>query len=550
VNNLSDKSTLAEIVEYLKRQDQRLTAVENALHIEPQPENTVAVMEQSAAPETVEEISQVEEEEQLENRIGQFWFAKTGIIVLAIGIGFLLTFPYENLPSFLPSLFGYFLAFAIGAISIYMRKNYEFIAGYFLGGGLVLLYFTTLRLYFFSQQQTVSDTGLEVGLLSFVVLLCFFVSLKQRSIYLTGISITLGLATALISDSAIIILLYETVFAVTAVVISLKFKWFNLVLYTAVFTYLTHLLWFLNNPFVGRPLAFNSLPEINLLFLLLYVVVFSLGVFLREAESSESFEEIISSVGNSTVGYGLFLLITLTQNSPFNPLFHFLAFLVFIILSTFFWTKRRSKYSTFFYVMTAYLALSVAIVLQFQIPDYFIWLCWQSIVVVSTAVWFRSKFIIVANFGIYLAIFFAFLAFGGKVDLVSISFGLVALISARILNWKKERLELKTEQMRNAYLLTALFVIPYALYNAVPSGFVSISWIAVSILYYVFSLLLKIEKYRWMSLATLLLTVVYVFIIGITSSDWLYKIVSFIVLGIVLLTLSIIYSKKKSSKHA
>ncbi|MCK9210712.1 MAG: DUF2339 domain-containing protein [Ignavibacteriaceae bacterium] len=550
MNNLSDKSTLAEIVEYLKRQDQRLTAVENALHIEPQPENTVAVMEQSAAPETVEEISQVEEEEQLENRIGQFWFAKTGIIVLAIGIGFLLTFPYENLPSFLPSLFGYFLAFAIGAISIYMRKNYEFIAGYFLGGGLVLLYFTTLRLYFFSQQQTVSDTGLEVGLLSFVVLLCFFVSLKQRSIYLTGISITLGLATALISDSAIIILLYETVFAVTAVVISLKFKWFNLVLYTAVFTYLTHLLWFLNNPFVGRPLAFNSLPEINLLFLLLYVVVFSLGVFLREAESSESFEEIISSVGNSTVGYGLFLLITLTQNSPFNPLFHFLAFLVFIILSTFFWTKRRSKYSTFFYVMTAYLALSVAIVLQFQIPDYFIWLCWQSIVVVSTAVWFRSKFIIVANFGIYLAIFFAFLAFGGKVDLVSISFGLVALISARILNWKKERLELKTEQMRNAYLLTALFVIPYALYNAVPSGFVSISWIAVSILYYVFSLLLKIEKYRWMSLATLLLTVVYVFIIGITSSDWLYKIVSFIVLGIVLLTLSIIYSKKKSSKHA
>ncbi len=549
MNNLSDKSTHGEIVEFLKRMDLRLTAVENAIHIEPQTDYQFGVIEETTAPEPVKEILSVEkEEEQLENRIGQFWFAKTGIIVLAIGIGFLLTFPYENLPSFLPSLFGYFLAFAIGAISIYMRKNYEFIAGYFLGGGLVLLYFTTLRLYFFSQQQTVSDTGLEVGLLSFVVLLCVFVSLKQRSIYLTGISITLGLATALISDSAVIIVLYETVFAVTAVVISLKFKWFNLVLYTAVFTYLTHLLWFLNNPFVGRPLAFNSLPEINLLFLLLYVVVFSLGVFLREAESSESFEEIISSVGNSTVGYGLFLLITLTQVSPFNPLFHFLAFLVFIILSTFFWTKRRSKYSTFFYVMTAYLALSVAIVLQFQIPDYFIWLCWQSIVVVSTAVWFRSKFIIVANFVIYLAIFFAFLAFGGKVDLVSISFGLVALISARILNWKKERLELKTEQMRNAYLLTALFVIPYALYNAVPSGFVSISWIAVSILYYVFSLLLKIEKYRWMSLATLLLTVGYVFIIGITSSDWLYKIVSFIVLGIVLLSLSIIYSKKKSKR--
>ena len=549
MNNLSDKSTHNEIVEFLKRMDLRLTAVENALHIEPQTDHPLAPIEETASPELMEEILPVEkEEDQLENRIGQFWFAKTGIIVLAIGIGFLLTFPYENLPSFLPSLFGYFLAFAIGAFSIYLRKNYEFIAGYFLGGGLVLLYFTTLRLYFLSPQRTISNVGFEVGWLSVVVLLSFFVSLKQKSIYLTGITIALGFSTALVSDSAVVILLYETLLAVAAIILSVKTKWFNIVLYTAILAYVTHLLWFLNNPVVGKPLAFSPLPEINLLFLLLYVVIFSLGVFLKEAGTTESFSVIISSIGNSIVGYGLFLLITLTQTTPLNPFFHLVAFSVFIILSTFFWAKRKSKYSTFFYAMTGYLALSVAIILQFNIPDYFIWLCWQSIIVVSTAVWFRSKFIIVANFGIYLALFFAFLAFGGKVDFVSISFGLVALLSARILNWKKERLELKTEQMRNAYLVAALLIIPYALYNTIPSGFVSLSWIAVSILYYLFSLLLKSEKYRWMSLATLLLTVAYVFIIGITSSDLLYKIVSFIALGIVLLSLSIIYSKKKN-KH-
>ncbi|MDP3682571.1 MAG: DUF2339 domain-containing protein, partial [Ignavibacteria bacterium] len=490
MNNLSELSSHGEIVDFLKRVDLRLIAVENALHLEPQVDAEVTSIKEAVASEFEEKISESSEEEQLENRIGQFWFAKTGIIVLAIGIGFLLTFPYENLPSFLPSFFGYILAFAIGAFSVYLRKNYEFIAGYFLGGSLVLLYFTTLRLHYFSTLQTISNLELEVCLLSFVVLLSFFISLKRESIYITGITIALGLSTALVSDNTVIILLYETLIAIASVVISVKHKWFNLVVYSAVITYLTHLLWFLNNPIAGKPLAFVSLPEINLLFLLLYVVIFSLGVFLKEIETPESTEEIVSSIGNTMFGYGLFLLITLTQVSGFNSLFHFLAFLVFIALSTFFWTKRHSKFSTFFYVMTAYLALSVAIVLQFNIPDYFIWLCWQSIVVVSTAVWFRSKFIIVANFGIYLAIFFAFLAFGGKVDLVSISFGLVALISARILNWKKERLELKTEQMRNAYLLTALFVIPYALYNTVPSGFVSLSWIAVSILYYLFSLLL------------------------------------------------------------
>jgi len=200
--------------------------------------------------------------------------------------------------------------------------------------------------------------------------------------------------------------------------------------------------------------------------------------------------------------------------------------------------------------MTGYGALSIAIILQFEKPDFFMWLCWQSLIVVSTAVWFRSKFIIVANFFIFLLIFLAFLVLSGATSSISLSFGIVALLSARILNWKKDQLELKTEQMRNAYLLTALLIIPYSLYHMVPSGFVAFSWIAVAILYYILSRLLKIVKYRYMSLATFLLTVVYVFVLGITSEETIYKILSFLVLGAALIILSIIYTRNrnKSSK--
>ena len=197
--------------------------------------------------------------------------------------------------------------------------------------------------------------------------------------------------------------------------------------------------------------------------------------------------------------------------------------------------------------MFGYLALSVAIVTQFAAPLLFIWLCWQSLLVISTAVWFRSKFIVVANFIIYIIIFIAYLAVEGKVDLISISFGFVALLSARVLNWKKDRLELKTEQMRNAYLLSALIIIPYALYFAMPESLISVSWIVIAIIYYVLSLILKNRKYRWMALLTLLLTVGYVFIIGITNSDATYKIVSFIVLGTVLIVVSLTYTKLRKS---
>ena len=103
--------------------------------------------------------------------------------------------------------------------------------------------------------------------------------------------------------------------------------------------------------------------------------------------------------------------------------------------------------------------------------------------------------------------------------------------------------------MRNAYLLTALFIIPYALYHAMPAGWASVSWIFVAIIYYFLSVLLKSKKYRWMALATLGLTVGYVFIIGITNEDFTYKIISFLVLGFVMLIISILYSRKKRNQQ-
>ncbi len=83
-----------------------------------------------------------------------------------------------------------------------------------------------------------------------------------------------------------------------------------------------------------------------------------------------------------------------------------------------------------------------------------------------------------------------------------------------------------------------------------PSGYVAFSWIAVAILYYLFSRLLKIVKYRYMSLATFMLTVVYVFVLGITSEETIIKILSFLVLGAALVIISVVYTRNrnKSSK--
>ena len=144
-------------------------------------------------------------------------------------------------------------------------------------------------------------------------------------------------------------------------------------------------------------------------------------------------------------------------------------------------------------------------------------------------------------------IFLAYLIAVESSGAISLSFGLVALISARILNWQKDRLELTTEQMRNAYLLSALFIIPYSFYEMFPAGYVSLTWIAIAIIYYMLSILLNNKKYRWMALATYILTVIYVFVLAITGTDTTMTIVSFVVLGVSLIFVSVSYARKKVS---
>lgn len=540
-NMLSGNAGNDEIISLLKNLEQRVAKIESYLNLITQSEQVNELSSEEG------DIGIQDKEEQLEYRIGQFWLAKAGIVALIIGIAFFLTFPYKKLPPVFPVLIGYLITSSIFGFSYFCRKNFSYIVGYILGGSLTLFYFTTLRLHFFSRQTLIENIPIELVLLVTVVIINLLISLKRRSVYLTLLSITFGYATAIVSDDSYFLFASVLLLSSLIVFLKIKYKWEYLIHYGIILTYLTHFIWFINNPLVGKTIQTTTSPEINLIFILLYAAVFASGNLIGVGKSEESIINNFSSFMNALAGYGLLFLITLSMDKESAVVYHLLASILFVILAMLFWTKQESKYSTFIYAMLGYLALSTAIILQFNTPNFFIWLCWQSLLVVSTAVWFRSKYIVLANFIIYVLIFITYLIMEGKISIVSISYGVVALLSARILNWKKDRLSLKTEQMRNAYLLTALFIIPYSLYHAIPEGWVSISWIAVAILYYAMSLILKNKKYRWMALLTLLLTLGYVFILGLTSSDTTYKIVSFVVLGAVMIIISLVYTRYRKS---
>lgn len=539
MESTNDNSALHEILEHLKRLDGRISKIESQLSREEFDHETEEIIEEA------EKIDSSEREEELEFQIGQFWAAKVGIWVLIIGFASLLTLPFEDLPTALPAIAGFVLSFIMIGLSRYKKETFEHLSGYLVGGGFVVLFIAVMRLYYFGAEETINSLPVIIALLLIVSVLTITIGIRRNSFNLAGVGITLGYATAVLSGSPYFIFTIISLAAIVLVYLKLKYEWNFLLFYGMFLAYLTHLIWFINNPFIGNTIETLKEPGSNFIFLLLYILIFSFANLLDKKDKEE---DIISSgftILNCGAGFGLLFLESVITSPAAFSVYHLIASVILLGIATSFWTKRKSMYSTFFYAMFGYSALSIAIIGQFAKPDFIIWLCWQSLLVVSTAVWFRSKFIILANFVIFLLIFLAYLLVGETVGSISMSFGIVALLSARVLNWQKDRLELKTEQMRNAYLLSALLIIPYSLYEMIPSGLVSLSWIGAAVVYYILSLLLHNKKYRWMALATFMLTVIYVFALGVTSSETSMKIISFLVLGAVLIIVSLLYSRNR-----
>ncbi len=537
----SENVSYEDLLNFYKKLEERIANIELYLELRPSTEKNISE-KQSAIESAAEENSG----DLLEYKIGQFWFAKIGIVVFVVGIVFLLAFPYHNIPTFIPDLMGYIIAAALILLSQKLSAKFKYIGGYLTGGAIAIFYFATLRFYFFAHTPVISNLLIETILLLLVFSGSMVISLRNKSMYLTGISLTLGYLTALFNNNSYFIFITVLLLSALTVYLKIKYKWDGLLIYGIFITYITHFIWFINNPVIGNEVKFIYSPQINTIFILTYFIIFSSANLIRRNVPKENFMEILGTSLNIAFGYCLFLCVTLGMKGLSFTLLQLLASAVLLTFAIIFWKQIQSKISTFLFAMSAYMALSVAIINQFPLPQFFIVLCWQSLLVVSTAIWFKSKFIIIANFFIYLLVFILYLVIEGKLNSVSLSFGIVALLSARILNWKKERLELRTDRMRDGYLISALFIIPYALFHSVPREFVSISWVGVALLYFLLSKLLNSKKYRWMAIATFLITIGYIFILAISDFELIYKVISFLFLGIVMLVISLLYAKTKT----
>lgn len=528
----------SQVIEFLKNLDVRISRIESRLNIEQTQDNDNHFKKIIS-----ENISG--EPDKFESQLGEYWFANFGILILAIGIVLLLTTPFKSLHPIVPSAIGILIVAAISYFSIKLRYSFKYISNYLVGIGFVLFYFSALRLFHFSDSPFISNQVIEAFLLFIVVSICFIISERKKSPYLTSLSLTLGCATVIIIGMDYLI--FTVLLLVTAlfVILYIKNNWKYILLYGMGIIYFTHFVWAINNPFLGNPLHIITSPEVNLLFILLYAVIFAMGNLFKKNGELDDNITISNSMINGLTSFILFQIICLLGIKSNIMFYELLYFAVFFALSILFWIKAKSKYSTSTYALISFISLSTAIIATTEIPDVYILLIWQCVLVTSAAVWYRSKTLTVTNFMIFLLLFFVYLISAGEFTLISLSFGIVALVSARILNWQKERLTIQTEFMRNTYLSVAFFSIPFTLLKSLPGEYIALSWLAVSVIYYALSIILRTFKYRWMGHLTLMAAILYVLAFGLSNLDTTFKIITLFSIGIVTVTISILFTKYK-----
>jgi hypothetical protein len=490
------------------------------------------------------------EDEGLESRIGQVGLAWLGNIVLFLGIVFLSEYLMSLGARVFSVILGYSSAAIVFFVSGYLRKSNISLSSLFYLTGQVLLFYITLRLHFFSDSPIIDSKMIVVILLLMVIAVEVYNSVRKNSQLFGILSVIFALGTALMSDSTHVMLSLVTLTGAGAVFFFYKFGWKTQLIITIFLTYLTFLLWILGNPVMGHPLALVTATSYGFIYLFFLSGCYSVIPLLRKKDELNN-EFYIGSVFE----YGiLFTLLLALVTVRFFPTDYVTLYGIITLLCIFYSILLRAKtgwhFASAFYALYGFMAMTVSLYGLLGLPRVFFSLSVQSLLVVSMALWFRNKLIVIMNSILFFAILLIYLLTARHVDGVNFSFALVPLISARIMNWQKSRLEIRTEFIRNIYLIEGFFMVLFALYKAMPGQLVTLSWTFAALFYFLLSLILRNIKYRYMALATMLSAAVYLFAVDLAKIEAIYRVLAFLFLAVISIGISIYYTSrvKKSKK--
>jgi hypothetical protein len=413
---------------------------------------------------------------------------------------------------------------------------------------MLLFYYITLRLHFFTDQPLIQQKG--IGLLSLFILIGvqFLIAVRRKSEFQASIAVILCVSTAIFSDSIYTTLSIITLTSIIALILLYQYGWWRVLIFSLFMVYLTHLIWIFGNPIMGHQMKVVENPQNNIIFLFAHGIMYALSIFIS-VEKIKSNGALISTAIWNALCFSFLLLINVLSFYKESYVWIFGSIAIFCILFAVLLKLKGSRnFAPATYACFGFMAFSVAVYGFSGLPDVYFLLVLQSLLVVSMALWFRSQIIVVANSFLFISILLIYLITSESVDVINFAFAFTAFATARILSWKKERLTLETEVFRNVYLFVVFFMVLFSLNHALPSQYVTLAWTASAIVFFILSILLRKIKYRWMSILTIIVTGGHLFFIDLGQMEIGYRVIAFLVFAIISLGVSLYYTKRIRKK--
>lgn len=535
---MSEQNPLKDLKNQISSLDQRVKFLEKLLHVEPIEKQKVM---KSAA------VSSKNEKSSFEESMGSTWFSRVGIIALVLGVVFFLKYAFDN------DLISYLFRIVIGVTAgiglmiagelTAKNEKYKQWAKKLVAGGFAITYFSIFAAYNFAEYRAAIGITLsqDIILLSIVAIAGVVLGLKDDSKTFVNFAFLLGYLNAFLgmdNMSQVLPIVYCLFLTTFLIVVSVYKQWNTLRIGGIVATYLLFVTWFSET---------DPSFLMSSIFLCAYYLAFNIQSLLI-TENSRNDAGI--SIINSLLFYGIFYnLLIEFHYAQFHSL---LVWIIAVISFSLYALARYLKKDMlrFAYLGLALFFLTISIHLQFDKQWITIGWALEAALLGYLGISLDVKLLrvtayIVAFLAASKAFFLDLDVLNGYQRLEAILIPVISFYSFGIYSSIK-KIETKEESFfLNLYTFYPTILMAGLLAKELEKFYISIGWAVFALALTSIGFILKQKSLRLPGILLFALTILKVFIYDTGNLGTLARMISFLVLGVILLLVSFVYNKYK-----
>jgi uncharacterized membrane protein len=522
-----------------------------------------------------------EDTPRFEIRLGQKWLLIVGIVTIVFGVGYFLKYSFER--GWIGPAGRVAISYLWGIVLLVagnqFRKKFEIFGLYLIGGGIAVLYFSTFAAFqIYHLFAQIPSFSIMIIITIFASILSIVYDTKWLAVlgliggFLTPIMLSTG------QDNQIALMTYMTILNLGLLGIAFYKKWDLLNILGFICTYLLYTLWFMSHYADSK--FWPAIIFLNIFYLIYSIVPFAYQFFRMDVERLKGFLIITP---NSFIAFGYsYFMIKKYFSLEWVSVISISYAVVFLLMASYLFLKNRQKQDAFT-VLVAKSALFLIITVPIIFSKHWITIFWAAQAV--SLFWMGIKLdkrsliqgaylLLAGTLGKFL--FYDYITvFRFSIDYLSIRDAYTYLLVERYITsiFLLIILYVFASLARKYFVgVISLFskihedfpfifgtmgVLLFIILNIETSSFfydylLPARFAAISVLWTVFSVVLMIQGFREnksllriVSLGLFLITLIKVFLFDMANISTPYRIISFIILGIMLVGTSYLYYKFK-----